>query len=72
VRAIIAEFIARYSTEWLIERLGHRPPGHARAEAGGPHEPLVALDRETDGPVMFSNTVVLGRLHLPSLSTDRW
>jgi putative transposase len=32
-RAIIAEFIARYNTEWLIERLGHRPPAQARAEA---------------------------------------
>ncbi len=32
-RQIIAEFIARYNTEWLIERLGHRTPAQARAEA---------------------------------------
>jgi putative transposase len=32
-RAIIAEFVARYNTEWLIERLGHRTPAQARAEA---------------------------------------
>jgi transposase InsO family protein len=29
----IGEFIARYNTEWLIERLGHRTPTQARAEA---------------------------------------
>jgi transposase InsO family protein len=32
-RAIIAAFIARYNTQWLIERLGHRTPAQARAEA---------------------------------------
>ena len=32
-RGIIAEFIARYNTEWLIERLGYRTPVQARAEA---------------------------------------
>jgi putative transposase len=32
-RALIAEFIARYNTQWLIERLGHRTPAQARAEA---------------------------------------
>jgi putative transposase len=32
-RTIIGEFIARYNTEWLIERLGHRTPAQARAEA---------------------------------------
>ncbi len=32
-RAIIAEFIERYNTQWLIERLGHRTPAQARAEA---------------------------------------
>lgn len=30
---IIAEFIARYNHEWLIERLGHRTPAQARADA---------------------------------------
>jgi putative transposase len=30
---IIAEFIARYNTEWLIERLGHQTPSGARAAA---------------------------------------
>lgn len=34
-RALIAEFIARYNTQWLIERLGHRTPAQARAEAPG-------------------------------------
>src|SRR5262245_16062948 len=29
-RRIIGEFIARYNTEWLIERLGHRTPTGAR------------------------------------------
>ena len=32
-RAIIAEFVERYNTQWLIERLGHRTPAQARAEA---------------------------------------
>ncbi len=32
-RAIIAEFIQRYNTQWLIERLGHRTPAQARADA---------------------------------------
>jgi transposase InsO family protein len=32
-RAIIAAFIIRYNTEWLIERLGHRTPAQARADA---------------------------------------
>jgi len=32
-RQIIGEFIARYNAEWLIERLGHRTPSQARAEA---------------------------------------
>jgi transposase InsO family protein len=32
-RPIIADFVARYNTEWLIERLGHRTPAQARAEA---------------------------------------
>ena len=32
-RRIITEFIARYNTEWLIERLGHRTPVQARADA---------------------------------------
>jgi putative transposase len=30
---IIGEFITRYNTQWLIERLGHRTPAQARAEA---------------------------------------
>ena len=30
---IIGEFIARYNTEWLIERLGHRTPAQGRADA---------------------------------------
>ena len=29
-RRLIGEFIARYNTEWLIERLGHRTPADAR------------------------------------------
>ena len=32
-RRIIEEFIERYNTEWLIERLGYRTPAQARAEA---------------------------------------
>jgi transposase InsO family protein len=34
-RRIIGEFIARYNTAWLIERLGHRTPAQARADALG-------------------------------------
>ena len=30
---IIGEFIERYNAEWLIERLGHRTPSQARADA---------------------------------------
>ena len=30
---IIGEFIARYNTEWLIERLGHQTPVAARTRA---------------------------------------
>jgi transposase InsO family protein len=32
-RRIIGEFIACYTTEWLIERLGHQTPVAARARA---------------------------------------
>ena len=32
-RAVIAAFIEQYNREWLIERLGHRTPAQARAEA---------------------------------------
>jgi putative transposase len=32
-RALIVEFIERYNTQWLIERLGHRTPTQARAAA---------------------------------------
>ena len=32
-RRIIAAFIGRYNHEWLIERLAHRTPAQARAEA---------------------------------------
>jgi putative transposase len=32
---IIGEFIPRYNTAWLIERLGHRTPTQARADALG-------------------------------------
>jgi putative transposase len=32
-RGVIAAFITRYNTEWLIERLGHRTPAQARADA---------------------------------------
>jgi putative transposase len=32
-RQIIAAFVTRYNTEWLIERLGHRTPAQARADA---------------------------------------
>ncbi len=34
-RRIIAAFIHRYNHEWLIERLGHRTPAEARADALG-------------------------------------
>ncbi len=30
---IIGEFITRYNTEWLIERLGYQTPAQARADA---------------------------------------
>jgi hypothetical protein len=30
---IISEFITRYNTEWLIERLGHQTPASARIAA---------------------------------------
>ena len=33
-RRLIAAFITRYNHEWLIERLDHRTPAQARAEAG--------------------------------------
>ncbi len=32
-RRLIAEFIDRYNTQWLIERLGYRTPVQARADA---------------------------------------
>jgi hypothetical protein len=32
---IIGEFIPRYNTVWLIERLSHRTPMQARADALG-------------------------------------
>ena len=32
-RQRIGEFIARYNTQWLIERLGHRSLAQARADA---------------------------------------
>jgi transposase InsO family protein len=32
-RQIIADFLHRYNTQWLIERLGHRTPAQARADA---------------------------------------
>jgi transposase InsO family protein len=32
-RQVIADFIARYNTQWLIERLGYRTPAQARADA---------------------------------------
>jgi transposase InsO family protein len=32
-RQVIAAFISRYNAEWLIERLGHRTPSQARADA---------------------------------------
>jgi len=32
-RRIIGEFIKRYNTEWLIERLGHQTPAGARIAA---------------------------------------
>src|SRR5262249_4197916 len=37
-RRIIGEFVTRYNTEWLIERLGHQTPMAARtaAMAAGP------------------------------------
>ena len=31
-RGVIAEFIARYDREWLIERLGYRTPVQARRD----------------------------------------
>lgn len=35
-RVVIGEFICRYNTAWLVERLGHRTPAQARAEAMTP------------------------------------
>ena len=35
-RQVIGEFIRRYNHEWLIERLGHRTPVQARADAQQP------------------------------------
>lgn len=35
-RQLIGEFIQRYNHEWLIERLGHRTPVQARADAQQP------------------------------------
>lgn len=35
-REIIAAFLRRYNTEWLIERLGYRTPAQARADAVPP------------------------------------
>ena len=35
-RAIIGAFIDRYNSQWLIERLGHRTPAQARADAQAP------------------------------------
>lgn len=35
-RVVIGEFIQRYNHEWLIERLGHRTPAQARADAHRP------------------------------------
>ncbi len=32
-RRLVGGFIARYDTEWLIERLGHQTPVAARARA---------------------------------------
>jgi hypothetical protein len=32
-RQILSEFTGRENTQWLIERLGHRPPAQVRAEA---------------------------------------
>ena len=32
-RRVISEFITRYNSEWLIERLGYRTPAQARAGA---------------------------------------
>ncbi len=32
-RRIIEDFLHRYNTQWLIERLGHRTPAQARADA---------------------------------------
>jgi transposase InsO family protein len=36
---IIGEFITRYNTQWLIERLGHRTPAQVRTEAQRPRAP---------------------------------
>ena len=32
-RVIIGAFIARYNTEWIVERLGYRTPAQARRDA---------------------------------------
>ncbi len=47
-----ATFIARYNTEWLIERLGHRTPGAGarRRPRGGRHEPHGAAAADKRGP----------------------
>jgi transposase InsO family protein len=47
----IGELIARYNAERLIERLGHRSPAQARAEAqAGSHDRLERVRRKTRGP----------------------
>ncbi len=49
-RTIIGELIARYNTEWRIERLGHQTPAQARARVSGgrrdddAHEPRRRAD----------------------------
>ncbi len=48
-RRIIGEFIQRYNTEWLIERLGHRTPAAARAKAPG----VISVD---NGSEFYSRT----------------
>ena len=50
-RRIIGEFIHRYNTQWLIERLGHRTPAQARAAAlaEGGMSPLARLHPTTEG-----------------------
>ena len=57
--AIIGGVIARYNTEWLIERLGHRTPAMARQELLAPYErPRPSIERYA--PTRAAEDAVIG------------